>query len=124
MMIVTRFMWAASIAALVLALAHLAVAGFLAQRAWALETLWFLGSGIALLLGSILNIMALRAMKGDRIIQTCACFCNVVVAGFFLLALPLLKAPQALIGLVLYIWLTVGVVLNSSQKYSVPDTPA
>jgi membrane protein CcdC involved in cytochrome C biogenesis len=120
----TQLMWAASILALVLALAHLAIAGFLAQRVWELQTLWFLGSGVALLLGALLNIITLRVAQRDLVVRNCLILGNTLVAGFFMLAVPLLKAPQALVGLVLYVGLTVGAMLYRPSKYAIPDPSA
>jgi hypothetical protein len=41
-----------------------------------------------------------------------------------MLAVPLLKAPQALVGLVLYVGLTVGAVLYKPSEYAMPDPSA
>ena len=106
-MILRRVMWAASLVALLLAVTHLGLAAASAAR-WGVPLLWFAGSGLALLLAALLNLVALRAGSEDPIVRSACVLGNAAVTGFFLLAWPLLKQPQVLLGVLVFAILTLG----------------
>jgi hypothetical protein len=58
-MILRRSMWVLTAAILLLSTAHLGIAAMSARAEWSLPVLWFVGSGLALLLAGLLNIVAL-----------------------------------------------------------------
>ncbi len=87
----------ASLAAL-LGVAHL-VFGIIAYQAFSVDLLWFLGSGIAMI------VTALANFKGEKIwilrVQ------NALVLGFVAALASLMPLPQVLAGLVLFAGLVV-----------------
>ncbi len=87
--------------ALALGLAHISLAA-LAPGAGSLGTLWFAGSGLAILVGGLLNLTMLRVERPDRLQKAAWLFANLALTAFFALALPLLPAPQTMVGTVVF----------------------
>ena len=107
--IVKRIMWVLVAVALLLSAAHLGLAAMTARAEWTLAVLWFAGSGLALLFAGLLNVLALRVGSDDPVARAVWLLGNLAAAGFFLLAWPLLKQPQVLVGVATFGLLALGV---------------
>lgn len=93
-----------AIGAALLGLAHIGIT-FAIYSAWDLEALWFLGSGIAIVIGALANSLTLDNSGWDkRLVLT---FINIVMTAFFLSAWLLLPAPQVAVGGCLFVALLV-----------------
>lgn len=93
---------------LVLGLLHLALST-LAWRHWTAEALWFAGSGLAIFIGGLLNVLMIRADVVDRTQKAIWLFANFALAGFFGLAWLVMKEPQVIVGGLVFVLLCVGV---------------
>jgi len=90
---------------IILALGHLAIGAASFDRL-SFQALWFMGSGVAIMLGGMINLLALFAdhRRAGRLLLLAA---NLAMAAFFGLALPLLPQPQVIAGLLLFLALAV-----------------
>ena len=99
-----RLGWLLSGAAVALGLGHLAVT-FLAFERMSLDALWFAGSGLAIILGGIINLFALLASH-DSAGRALLGIANLAMTAFVALILFLAPEPQVIIGLILFAGLT------------------
>jgi hypothetical protein len=111
-------MWTLSVIALLLSLAHLSFAAVDAMDGWSLAVLWFAGSGLAILLAALLNVVALRSGVADPVTRSVWLFSNVVMGVFFALAWPLLPEPHTAVGFVVFALLAVGAGLLRARAKS------
>jgi hypothetical protein len=97
---VRRTLWVLSVLATLLGLAHLSIAAASFGQL-SFQALWFIGAGVAIVVGGMLNLFALLATYGGggRAVLGLA---NVALAGFFGLALTILPGPQVVVGLLLF----------------------
>ena len=95
-----RARWILACAGVALGALHLSLA-ILLFPGFSLDALWFAGSGLAILLGGMLNIFGRLAIyyRAGRIVLIGA---NVLVAGFFAMAWIVLPQPQVLVGFMLF----------------------
>lgn len=84
--------------AVALGLVHLGLSAVMVARAWGLDTLWFAGSGLAILVAALINIVMIRATQIDRVQAAVWLVANLTLTGFFGLAWLLLKEPQVIVG--------------------------
>lgn len=106
-----RVAWALSIAAILLGLAHVSI-GVMSFERLNFQALWFTGAGLAIVLGGMINLLGLTAADegNGRVLLIIA---NLVMAGFFALALIILPAPQVIVGLLLFAALAALPLLRS-----------
>ncbi|HYY59046.1 MAG TPA: hypothetical protein VE842_17080 [Pyrinomonadaceae bacterium] len=78
---------------------------------WTLNAMWFAGSGLAIVFAGFLNLALLRAGGSDGVVRLLCLFTNLLVALLFTAALSLLTEPQVYLGLALFIFETVGVLM-------------
>lgn len=92
--------WWLAGAAVALGLAHLAV-GTMIFDGLTLDALWFAGSGLALILGGMINLFAQLAHydTGGRVLLRTA---NIGMAIFLGLLCSLAPEPQVIFGLILF----------------------
>jgi hypothetical protein len=64
--------------------------------------LWFVGSGIAVILSGILNIIAVINCR-QRWLGNLTLSSNIILFGLFLFALQVLQGPQVYVGILLYL---------------------
>lgn len=69
---------------------------------FSLDAVWFLGSGIAIILAGFLNIAAIRVGGKDVVIKYLCLTANLIFAALFGIVLWLMTQPQVLVGLVLF----------------------
>ncbi len=66
-----------------------------------LEALWFAGSGLAVVCGALMNIVALRS--SGPFSRWAAVIANLLISLFFAAAWPLLPSPQVAAGFTIFI---------------------
>lgn len=67
-----------------------------------LDAMWFLGTGIAIILAGFLNVTVIRTLGTDRVVNLLCLITNLTFAILFTVALLLLSQPQVLLGMVLF----------------------
>lgn len=82
-------------AAMLLGIAHLAMAP-LAYRQWSLDALWFVSTGLALVLAAALNGATANSVSPGQ--RAAVLIANIAMAGFFAAAWTLLHGPQVIAG--------------------------
>jgi hypothetical protein len=98
-----------AIVAGLLGMGHLALAPLIYPR-WTVDSLWFVGTGLAMLTGAGANLLATGAKDRMRRIGLVAI--NLAMAAFFASAWPVLPEPQVVIGGLLFAGLTVSAALH------------
>jgi hypothetical protein len=83
---------------------HLALTPLL-YPGWTIGSLWFVGTGLAMLTGAGANLLGLGAE--DRMRRTCVVVLNLAMTAFFASAWPVLPEPQVIVGGMLFAGLTV-----------------
>lgn len=79
---------------------HMAFTPF-AYRAFTHNTLWFVGTGAALIFCGFLNVAWLRNAGRDRMVWLLCLLANLMSLALFAVALFLLREPQVFVGLAL-----------------------
>ena len=64
------------------------------------DTLWFIGSGIAIILAGLINLM--KTKSSDKIVYHVCLITNLLITILFCLALLALHGPQVYIGIILF----------------------
>ena len=108
-----RISWACAVLALLLGALHVGLTWPMYGEA-SLEALWFAGSGLAVITGSLCNIAALRATASQS--RWLLVVTNLLLTGFFAAAWPLLKAPQVAVGFALFGTLATLTAFSSQQR--------
>lgn len=100
-------------AAVALGLGHLSVAAFVFERL-SMDALWFIGSGVAIVLGGVLNLFAQAASygAGGRILLIAA---NLLILVFFGLVMWVVPEPQVIVGTVLFAALLVQSLIRDPR---------
>ncbi len=86
-------------AAGLLGLTHLALSALM-YPTWSVDALWFVGTGVAIVIGAASNLVAYGAQGGGGRYVLVAI--NVIMAGFFIAAWTVLPGPQVIVGGVLF----------------------
>ena len=71
------------------------------------EPMWFAGAGLAMSLIGILNVALSRSVGDDRLVSTLCRTANLIFALFGLAIVRAVPQPQAYLGLVLILTMTV-----------------
>lgn len=79
---------------------------FFAYSKFTHNTLWFIGSGLAIIVAGFLNVVILRSTNPDRISLLLCLTTNLLFAMLFALALTILPEPQVWFGTLLFTILT------------------
>ena len=92
--------------AIALGIVHLAFTLF-ADR-FTLSTLWFVGSGFAIIYAGFLNLALIRISPKDWLVRTLCIIANLASTILFVVALlTVLQEPQVFIGIAIFSVLTV-----------------
>lgn len=67
-----------------------------------IDTLWFLGSGFAIIFAGLLNIVAIDR-GGSKATNLIALGTNLLMCIMFCFALPLIHGPQVYIGITIFL---------------------
>jgi hypothetical protein len=97
-----RWVWALALVAGLLGMVHVALTP-LAYRGWTIEALWFVGTGFAMLIAALANVLSLSSI--DRRGRILGIVINVMMAGFFAAAWFVLPGPQVIVGGVVFVCL-------------------
>ncbi len=81
---------------------HLSVTFFDYDR-FSVGALWFVGTGIAIVLAGFLNLVLLRDAGKDRVVRMLCAMTNIFFALLFAAALFLLAQPQVFFGVALFV---------------------
>jgi len=79
---------------------------FFAYNKFTHNTLWFIGSGLAIITAGFLNIVILRLTNSDRVSLLLCLMTNALFTILFALALTFLPEPQVWFGTTLFTLLT------------------
>ena len=98
---VRRTLYALAIASVLLGLGHTALTVPM-HGGLTLPAVWFLGSGLAMILGGLMNLQALRARGSDRLGGWLPVLSNAALAVFALLVWRFVPAPQVAVAIALF----------------------
>ncbi|HZG09282.1 MAG TPA: hypothetical protein VEZ70_09925 [Allosphingosinicella sp.] len=101
-----------AIAAGLLGTGHLALTPLL-YTGWTIDSLWFVGTGLAMLIGAGANLLAVGG--GNRMRRAGLLSINLAMAAFFASAWPVLPEPQVVVGGVLFAALAACAALFSDK---------
>jgi hypothetical protein len=90
--------WLVTILIFLLGVSHCFIG--IACREFDLDTLWFLGSGLAIIFAGLFNY--LLVVTQHRLVKIIATAVNVLLAILFIISLSLLPATQVWIGICLF----------------------
>ena len=77
-----------------------------------MNAMWFLGSGLAIILAGFLNIAVIRGRGRDRLVWSLGVIANLTFAILFGVGLVLLTQPQVFVGVALFGSATICTVLG------------
>ena len=103
-MTLRRTTFVLAIFAVLLGTGHLALTPLL-YPGWTIDSLWFVGTGLAMLIGAGANLIGIGA--GDRAGRAGLVLINLALTAFFASAWPVLPEPQVVIGGALFAGLAV-----------------
>lgn len=113
-------MWLLASSGLLLGVLHLTLTLPIYGRL-SLEALWFAGSGLAVVCCALMNLVALRSSAPPA--RLAVVIANLLIAGFFAAAWPLLPSPQVAVGFTIFTlmaayfgWITVWQVKAAQRK--------
>lgn len=109
-MTVHRLTIALATAAALLGAGHIALTPLL-YPGWTINALWFVGTGLAMMIGAAANILALAS--AGRVSRSVIIVVDLTMTAFFGSAWPLLSEPQVIVGGVLFAGLAVCTVISS-----------
>ena len=95
-----KALWLLASLGLLLGVLHLTVTLPIYGRL-SLEALWFAGSGLAVVCCALMNVVALRSSAPSS--RWAVVIANLLIAGFFAAAWPLLPSPQVAAGLIIFV---------------------
>jgi asparagine N-glycosylation enzyme membrane subunit Stt3 len=72
------------------------------------DAVWFLGSGVAIVLAGFINIAMLREGSKDTVIWTMALITNVLFLLGFVFASYMMRQPQVFFGAILFLATTIN----------------
>ena len=81
------------------------------------DTLWFIGSGVSIILAGLLNVVAIHK-GGSFVTLTVAVISNALMCVLFCFALQVLREPQVYFGVFIFFLTVVAFVVSllSSKK--------
>lgn len=83
--------------------------------AFTLNAMWFLGTGVAIVLAGFMNLVLLRDVGKDRLVQLLCHLTNVTFALLFARAIFILSQPQVFFGLGLFTFQTLIAFMLSKR---------
>lgn len=98
-----------AIAAFLLGTGHLALTPLL-YPGWTIHSLWFVGTGLAMLTGAGMNLIGIAA--SDRIRRAGLVAVNLAMTAFFASAWLVLPEPQVVVGGLLFAGLAVAAAFS------------
>lgn len=80
-----------------------------------IDTLWFLGSGFAIIFAGLLNFVALDR-GGSKFTNATALITNALMCVMFCFALPLIHGPQVFIGTTIFMITAAAFLIRIVQQ--------
>lgn len=80
------------------------------------DALWFIGSGIAIILAGLFNMLV--CMNEGRTVQIVTVIVNVFITGLFVAAMQVLHGPQVYIGITLFLLAAVLTMLRMRARHA------
>ena len=93
---------------------HLAVTA-MEYDSFSLDSVWFLGSGLAIVFAGFLNVGVIRNTGDDRMVSVLCLIANLMLAGLFAATLSLMRPPQVFVGVALFVIASVCVLARSRR---------
>lgn len=103
-----------AIAAALLGLAHVSLTPLI-YPGWTTNGLWFVGTGLAILVAAAVNIVG-RGMGGS-LNASLITLVNLVMTGFFMAAWPVLPGPQVIVGGALFAGLAFCAAFTAQRRF-------
>lgn len=75
------------------------------------DTLWFVGSGMAIIFAGLLNLVAIDR-GGSKFTKAIAVFTNAFNGALFCFALPVLNEPQVYVGITIFLITTIAFIIH------------
>ena len=94
--------------------AHLAFTA-MEYDSFSLDSVWFLGSGFAIVFAGFLNVAVIRKNGDDRIVRVLCLTANLMLAGLFAATLSLMRPPQVFVGVAVFAIASVCVLARSRR---------
>jgi hypothetical protein len=114
-MSVYRCTWALALVAGLLGAVHVALA-IMVYSNWTIDALWFVGTGLAILIAAAANVVGLPSPnRRSRILMITI---NLLMAGFFAAAWSILPGPQVIAGGVVFLALAGCSLANPFERKS------
>ena len=88
---------------------------FLNYDHFTLDAMWFLGSGIAIILAGFLNVAAIRVGGSDKVVRFLCLAANLIFVVLFAVALWLLSQPQVFVGVGLFLVAAISDLMRKTQ---------
>jgi hypothetical protein len=79
------------------------------------DTLWFVGSGMAIIISGLLNLVAIDR-DGSKFTKLIAVITNAINCTMFCFALPILKEPQVYAGIAIFLITTVAFIVELTRQ--------
>lgn len=98
-----------AIAAGLLGTGHLALTPLL-YPSWTIDSLWFVGTGLAMLIAAGANLLGIS--EGNRVRRAGLVVMNLSMTAFFASAWPVLPEPQVIVGGILFAGLALAAALS------------
>lgn len=95
-----------------LGIIHLALTP-LAYADWSVEALWFVGTGLAIIVAAAANLMANQVTSPGRRLSLAAI--NLAMSCFFAAAWSVIPGPQVILGGMLFLSLAVFAIANGAN---------
>lgn len=104
---------ALAIAGGLLGLVHIALTP-LAYSDWTIDALWFVGSGLAIVMAAAANVLGFQSSAGGR--RWIVTAMNLAMGCFFAAAWLVLPGPQVIVGGVLFLGLAICSLAAQATK--------
>lgn len=102
-----------TIASILLGIAHIALTPLLYPH-WTINALWFVGTGLAIVIGAAANIFALYPL--GRATHSVVIVADVAMTGIFVAAWSVMPEPQVMVGGILFAGLAVSAFMRRTPQ--------
>lgn len=80
-----------------------------------IDTLWFVGAGMAIIFAGLLNLVAIDK-GGSKFTKAVAIIVNAFNCVMFCFALPILNEPQVYVGITIFLITTVAFIFDYARN--------
>jgi hypothetical protein len=82
------------------------------------DTLWFVGSGVAIIMAGMLNLVAIDT-KGSWFTHWVAVVSNALMCALFCFSILILNEPQVYVGIIIFLISMIAFIIELRHKSSV-----